>query len=72
MDKPKFCKGQKVGVYDPKSLRIIYEVDERWWTEAGWVYNFVSCDTKEPVCISFSNRGFTRRYQQQERWLRLV
>ncbi|VXD10482.1 hypothetical protein [Planktothrix paucivesiculata] len=70
MDKPKFCKGQKVGVYSPNSVRIIYEVDKRWWTGASWVYNFVHCDTKKPVYIYFSNGGFTR-YQQQERWLRL-
>ena len=72
MDKPKFSTGQKVGVYDPKSLRTIYEVDERWWTGASWVYNFVDCDTKKPVCISFSNRGFTRRNEQEEKWLRLL
>jgi hypothetical protein len=71
MDKPKFCKGQKVGVYNRNSLKIIYEVDERRCKEAGWVYNFVHSDTKKPVYISFSNRGFTR-YEQQERWLRLV
>lgn len=71
MDKPKFCKGQKVGVYDPKSLRIIYEVDERRWTGASWVYNFVYPDTKKPVNRSFSNGGFTR-YEQEERWLRLI
>jgi hypothetical protein len=71
MAKPKFRKGQKVGVYNPNRARTIYEVDGSRWTGTTWVYTFVNVDTKKPANIRFSSGGFARD-EQEERWLSSV